>query len=89
MSISIFIPIEEIDEKYHMGIRLGVIKKVGIDYATNTIDCYLDDSMSDDNVSHLVKFNDYGIRFDNRYNGHECTIGSAGIMVNFSKRKES
>jgi hypothetical protein len=78
--VTLIIPIEELKEETKPYFKFGTVSGLSIDYATNAIHGYVGD------IEHIVfRFNDCGVRLDNRFNSYELTGGAAGILIQIIK----
>jgi hypothetical protein len=80
--MTIIIPIEELENDYQKNWKLEKIKGVSIDYATNSINGFFEDT-----ELILFKFKDYGFIHDNRFNTYQISIGPAGILIQVKKTR--
>lgn len=72
----IVVQIEELKEEVRPHFKSGTISGLSIDYATNSIHGYTG------NLEHVVfRFEDCGVRLDNKRNSYELSSGSAGVMI--------
>jgi hypothetical protein len=80
--MTIIIPIEELEENYQMNWKLEKVKGISIDYATNSVNGFIEE-----NEIILFKFKDYGFIHDNRFSTYQISIGAAGILIQVKKTR--
>jgi len=78
--VLIVIKPEELEEEVRELWKQRSLSKPSIDYATNSLNCWL-------NEKEIVIFNfdKYGFINDNRRNFYEISVGSAGILIDITK----
>mgnify|MGYP001165487061 FL=1 len=73
----IYIPVKDLVPELSQSPELvSMLRQVGIDYATNTIDAVLNDTMMS-----IFYFSDYDIKMQNRWQNYTINWGEAGITL--------
>ena len=71
----------ELVEEYHESWKMGLIKHLSIDYATNSIHGWLN---NEDVI--IFNFKDYGFINDNRNNTYDLSTGKSDITININTK---
>jgi|TARA_B110000285_G_C14638228_1_gene386441 hypothetical protein len=72
----IHIDVNELLGEFKERWRLGLIKSLSIDYATNAIHGWFEEE-----EVIIFTFKNYGFIIDNKYNSYYISSGSAGITI--------
>ena len=79
--MTINITLNELVEEYRESWKMGLIKHLSIDYATNSIHGWLN---NEDVI--IFNFKDYGFINDNRNNTYDLSTGKSDITININTK---
>lgn len=80
--MTIFISIDQFENKFQHLYKLRYLSNCHIDYATNAIH-----AVYENEEVIIFRFSNYGLFLDNRYGIYRITIGEAGVLVIIEKIK--